>query len=526
MTTLASEKIIINPLSVLLPGQTFATEKNLTSLTLSLTPTGGSFSMTLLRNLVKTPTENLVITLPFGRFGTVKGTGSGFSSGGIVDTISGPALPFVATQQTYLGIPGNVLKDAISIATTLAQGATVIWATLNPLVKNFIFRGIMLSGIQQLASLLLAEIFIRDNAIYVVDPGQTIGNTPFQVNKSDIVSATQAVDYSLDIPSVLNPALLLTSGGLPGEFVYDSDHAQKQPKFTVQCGAPGSEASSDFIPIPDGWLIDGNFEEWTPPSGTDFTNPSSSVTNGRYWKVFQSPTNPNLLRGITSFTRLVKQLNLPGNVSPFVGSPITSNTRQNTTKELYFSLAGIQNGIQGFQSTSVSFFDVVSNRFYTFPSALVLIPNGLAVSGEAASNFFSITMEQWTFPLVNPQGFPVGLGPDPTNPFNIPPHVQVVNPSSNVVALSVQGFKDYYNRYLQNFRKINSPRLRTSISVVYRNYLPQSGDQLIVNTGLPVNDCGRISSVTLNFGRGGLVLNIVAEVYNYHAPGGVIPVEN
>lgn len=514
MTRLSSETIIINPISVLLPNQTFANQQNLVGLTMNFSPTGGSFSLSLLANQAQTPPKNFLITLPFGRTGVVKNTGAGASSGGLVLSVSGPALPLVATQQTYLGVPGNVLRNASLIAAQLGNGATVTWETLDGLVRNFIFRGIMLAGIQQLASLFLAEVYVRSNAIFVVDPGQIIGPA-MQVPQSDIVNVTQNVDYTLDIPSVLNPVLLLTQGGLPGEFVYDSQHAQQQPKFTVQCGAPGSEASQDFIPIPDGWLVDGNYEEWSPPSDTDFTNPSATPTNGRYWKVFQSPTNPAMLRGITNFTRLIKQLNIPGNVSTFIGSPITGKTRQNTTRELYFSDPGLNNGIPGFNTGMVSFFDVISSQFYTFTNAIVLIPNGVASSGEAASNFFSITMEQWLFPLVNPTSFPEGLGPDPTNPFNIPSGVQVVNPSNNITALSVAGLTTYYNRYLSNFQKINSPRLRTQISTVFRNYLPQPGDHLIVLAGVPVSDCGRISNVSLSFGRSGAVLNITAERYQY-----------
>lgn len=510
MTRLNSETIIINPIKVLLPGQTFATEQNTVSLSLNYTMTGGSFSISLMSGSALLPPENAVLTLPFGRMGVVKNVGSGYSTGGLVDTITGPILPLQATQQTYIGVPGNKLVNAATVAAQLLGG--VNWDTLNPLIRNFIFRGISLAGVQQLASLLLADVVVTTGGVFVVDPGSVVADT-WTVQKSDIVSANQATDYSLDIPSVLNPVLLLTQGGLPGEFVYDSDHAQKQPKFTVQCGAPGSEASQDFIPIPDGWLVDGNFEEWTPPSDTDFTNPSSSVTNGRYWKVFQSPTNPGLLRGITNFTKLVRPINLPGNVSSFIGSPITGETRQNTSKELYFSDASLQDEIPGFTSDEVSFFDCISNQFLTLPNAIILIPNGLASSGEAASNFFSITMEVWTFPLVNPQSFPEGLGPDPTNPFNIPPGVQVVNPSSNVVALSVAGLQQYYNKYLANFRLINSPRLRTSISAVFRNYLPQPGGKLVVQDGLKINQCGRINSVSLSYSRGGLVVNASAEVY-------------
>ncbi len=503
-----TETIIIKPLSALGTGAIFS-EEIVVSFQLSYNATGGTFTITVLKDTVVLPPENAVLSMPFGRVGIVKNTGGGLSTGGLVDTISGPILPLSATLVNFVGIPNGTNQDAATLAAQLAGGSGVFWETFVPFVKNFVYRGISLPGIQQLAQIVLADVIVRKDGIHVVDPGAVIGNTPFNVQKSDIVSASQVLDFSQDIASVLNPALVTVIINDQGDFVYDSQHAQKQPKFTVQAGSPQSQAAKDFIPIPDGWLVDGNFEEWTPPSSTDFSNPSASVPAGRYWKVYQSPVNPAALRGITNFTRLIKEVKLPGNVSSFIGSPITGLTRKNTTLEFIFDNKGTESGIFGFNADETTMFDIISHQFFTFDHALVLRPNSGVDSSDASSNFYSITMEQWTFPRVSPQIFPVG---DPVNPFGLPTNVVVVTPSSNVIAPDLGS---YHQKYLSNYRLINSPRLRTTISVVYRNFMPQVGDRLIVLSGLRVNDCGRIQSVSLNFGRAGIVLSITAERYQY-----------
>src|ERR1700677_2659386 len=115
MTRAASETIILPNFSVLLGGG-FASPQNTTGISLSFSPTGGSFSISVLAGTAGVPPENTVLSLPLGRLGTVKNTGAGISTGGLVTTIGGPALPLFATQQTYLGVPSNVLRNASSIA--------------------------------------------------------------------------------------------------------------------------------------------------------------------------------------------------------------------------------------------------------------------------------------------------------------------------------------------------------------------------------------------------------------------------
>lgn len=536
---MAIENIIIPPISVILSIPKFGgfqpfflNEANLVSLQMNFTLTGGSFTATVLQNSFANPIENLSFTLPNGRTVTLKQTSSAMGRGGLIQTLSGPCVSPAATLINTVGVAAPGAQFPFPLAQQLAGPIRVFWETFSPLIVGFVFRGPALSGIQQLAGYILGDVIVRNGsggnvAIHVVDPGAVpFDFTPFNVPVSDIVSISQLQDYSLDVSSVLNPALGAIDFNNPGDFIYDSDHAQKQGKFTVQAGAPGSQGSTDFIPIPDGWLIDGNFEEWAPQNPLDLTNPNPSVTNGRYWKVFQSPTNPAMLRGITNFTRLVKTLNLPGNVSPFVGSPITGVTRKNTTLEFAFNNPGTQKGIYGFNAEKTIMFDVISNQFLTLPSCLVIRPNGQVSSGEAASNFFSITMELWTFPLVLPVTFPVG---DPTNPFGLPPNVVVVSPSSQVSFGSNGAAQQaYFSKYLANYRLINSPRYRTTLSCLYRGVMPQPGDTLnIVGppsnpnklTGIDTPKCGRIQSVGLTLSRSALLLNITAELYNYSPDG-------
>lgn len=508
-------------ITIPLPGSSAFTPQNCVSIQLNYNATGGTFSISTLADSISIPFENTQLSLPYGRIATVKSTARNTALGGIVDIISGPIIVPAATLATRVGIPNNVFKNASVLASMF--GLNVHWEAFDALIRSFMFTGIALSGIQQLASIVLAEVIVNSGGIWVVRPGTVIGSL-FSVPKADIVSVNQIKDYSQDVANTLNPALSSAQTTPDGQYVYDSDHAQKQGKTTVNAGAPSLQGSSDFIPIPDGWLVDGEYEEWTPPSSTDATNPASTVTNGRYWKDFPSPVNPGMRRGITSFTRLIKQINIPKNVSPFVGSPVSGET----LNTFAFDQPGSQDGIFGFTSGDASspdpiidagsgttFFDIISHQYYTFPNAIVLIPNGPGgnFSGDAASNFYSIVMEIWTFPKVNPKVFPVG---NPTNPFGLPNDVTVVNPPmSSIIGTDLNNLQQYWNNYMQNYRLINSPRLRTTLSCVFRGYMPQPGDALSLGGGVQVLYCGRIQTVSLNMGRSGLVLNITAEVYQY-----------
>lgn len=516
-----TETIVIQSLASLTPGSTFVTEQNCTNFQLSFTETGGSFSISLLQDSVTPlPAENTVLSLPFGRVGIVKNVGRGNTLGGLIDKISGPIVPLAATKQNFYGIEPGAAQFLSFLSGFLANPAQLNWSTLDIPIKNFSFRGIALSGIQQLAVYMLADVVVRKNSIYVIDPGSMLDGTSvipngstaasaFKIVKADIVSSDQSIDYGQDVAAVLNPALTAVQINDQGDFVYDSEHAQKQPKTIVQAGT----ADAGFTPIPDGWLVDGSFEEWTPvPGSGTVDNPSPSV--GRYWKQFPSPSNPNNMRGITGFTRIVKDLKLPGNISTFVGSPVTGVTgggSNNLPNAFQFLGGSTENGIFGFTADDTIISDIVSGQFLELSTALVLTPPG-GSSGDASLNFYSIQLEFWTFPRVNPQIIPVG---DPVNPFGIPRNVVVVNPSSNVPNLG-NAISGYWNKYLANFKLINSPRLKTSISSVFRNVLPQVGDQLIVPVGMKFSsDCGRIRTVTINFGRSGMLLNLTAEKWQF-----------
>lgn len=509
MPTLFPNDIQFPPLNQsVLPNQHIATEGNCLSVQLNFTPAGGSFSITILRNTAILPLEDINIQLPLGRFGVVKSVTRGQSSGGLVDVISGPALPIQLTQVNFVGYAANAAAPASTIATILSQLGSVAWKAFDPTVKAFTYRGISLAGIQQLASLILADVFINRGQIYVLAPGQLPGEglPVFVAPTSDIVALSQNSDYSLDIRSVLNPALTAVNVDDPGNFIYDGQHAIKQANTTVQCGAPGGTGAQDFIPIPDGWMIDGNFEEWTP-SGTDLTNPNASVA--RYWKTFPSPTQPGVMRGITNFTRLVRDLKLPGNVSSFVGSPITALTQGSGGGPNSFILGekNTESGIFGFTADDTAISDVVSGQYLSLTTALQLtVPGGN--SGNADSNFYSVQLGLWTFPRVLPTVFPIG---NPTNPFGLPNNVIIINPSSNV---ATGGSTTYWLEYVKNFKLINSPRLKTQVTVVYRGILPQPGDMLVVQAAdLPT--CGRIDNVSLNLQRGGITLTITAQVYQF-----------
>lgn len=519
---IATETIVIKPLATLIPAATFLNEQNCVSLQLNFTATGGSFLMTLLQGSVPLPAENTVLTMPFGRVGVVKNTGSGFSSGGLVDTISGSILPLSTTLTNFFGVEPGTAQFLSFIAQFLAAGPLVNWTTTNVPIKNFSFRGPALSGIQQLASVVLADVIVRKDAIYVVDPGVVVpGSTPFIVPKSDVVSGAQNIDYSLDVESVLNPALFAGQLDDEGDFVYDSDHCQKQPKTTVSTGT----ANNGFTPIPDGWLVDGTFEEWTPANpAQSVDNPSPSVA--RYWKQFPSPIGGGVMRGIITFNRLVKEIKIPGNVSTFVGSPITGLTNP-SVNALLFQSPGVQGGIPGFNVPQTTLNDIITGQYLTLTNAIVLVPSGGgSSSGTADVNFYAVTLEQWLFPRVNPVVFPVG---DPVNPFGVNRSVIIVNPNSNIANLG-SGITSYWNKYISNYRRINSPRLKTNLTCVFRNNMPQVGDQLLLGSTAIVNgktvntpalkyyDCGRIQNVTLNFGRAGMTLSISAENYQF-GPG-------
>jgi hypothetical protein len=503
----ATDTIILNPISMLLQNQNILLESNITSLALSFTPTGGTFRINCLRGAVPLPLEDFVLQLPFGRFAVVRGTGRSQGREGLIDSISGPALPLVATLVNFVGYANGINAFSADAAQVLAQG-TLSWRAYNPLVRGFTFRGIALSGIQQLAGNMLAEVYVYKNTIYVVNPGQAvadlIGAPPITVLNRDIVSISQDIDYSSDVAAVLNPILSLINNENPGDFIIDGDHAIKQPQTIVQCGSPKGSGGTDFIEIPNGWMVDGNYEEWAPaPGSTDLSNPTPSVD--RYWKTFPSPTTPGLMRGITNFTRLVKDLSLPGNVSSFVGTPVTATTGVSGAQifTIQENLVDPTAGIYGFIADTTVVADIVSGNIVNVKTGLQLIPPG-GVSSTAADNFFAVQLGLWTFPRVLPTTFNVG---NPVNPFGLSNNVVVVNPP-------IQNPRDpvYFSAYFQNYQKVNSPRLRTQLSYVYRNSLPQPGDHLIV-PGADTADCGRISTVSLNLTRSGVVVSVVAEQY-------------
>lgn len=513
---LSTKDIILPSLKLLFPGSTFVTEENCTGFSINFTPAGGSFSISILRGEALVPGKDFVIQMPMGRVGIVKQTTQSLSSGGLVDVISGPMIPLIASQYTFAATPFTsiFLQDGIynistELLSTLARRLThgiVNWKARDFPIKGFNYRGIALSGVQSLASNILADVIIRDdNILYVAEPDQIVGNN-IAISKSEVVSVSQVIDYSAVKKAVINPAIMQVNVIDEGTFIYDDEHAQKQGNTQVSCGAPGGTGAQDFIPIPDGWLVQGSYEEWAPASSEDFTNPAASVPNGRYWKVFPSPSNPGKLRGITSFTRLVKDMKLSGGVSSFVGSPITAQTKTGSSREFILGSQQTESGIAGFTATDTLVLDAISGQAVQVKNALELRPP--FGSGNADKNFFSIHVGTWTFPRVAPTIFPGAGIVDPTNPFNIPADTTIVSPPGQIIPSL-----DYYNYYLAQYKKQNSIKLRTNLSFLFRGTnIPQCGDRLVLEAGIvPEADCGRINTVSVGFNRGGIVVQVSAE---------------
>jgi len=378
----------------------------------------------------------------------------------------------------------------------------------------------------------LGDVIVNRGIIYVVPPGTTVGNNTFKIPMTDIVNVKQDVDYSLDFPAVLNPFLLLPQFDPEGMYIYDDEHARKQANTKLTIGAPVGTGAKDFVEIPDGWMVEGTFEEWTPPAGTDFSNPATTANNGRYWKIFRSPADPNMLRGILNFTRIVKDLKLNGvtnnplktNLTPFnslfVGTPITASSNPTLDQPsgagpnfLQIDNDGNQDGIYGFTADIDQVQDIISDQTVDVQNSFSAYPPSRS-AGDASSNYYTLQYGLWIFPKIKPTIRGAG---DPTNPFGIPPGTIIVNPSQNVLNFGGAGNASYYQDYLRQYKQINSPRLKTSVSCVFRGVIPQPGDALIVN-GIDKPTCGRISSVSLSMSRGGTTMTIQAELYNYGPP--------
>ena len=142
-----SETITIPSLNSMIGGGAI-NEKNLVGLQINYTATGGTFSISILANSIGVPSENIQLSLPYGRLATVKSVGRNNTPGGIVDVISGPVIVPAATLTTLVGIPGNVFKNVSALASQF--GLNAIWGAFDVLVRSFIFRGIALNGIQQI----------------------------------------------------------------------------------------------------------------------------------------------------------------------------------------------------------------------------------------------------------------------------------------------------------------------------------------------------------------------------------------
>lgn len=516
-----ADNIVIAPFELLFPAGSAITEQNCISLSISFTLSGGSFNIQVKKNSVAFPQgKDAPVSLPLGYLGLLRITGSQMSRGGLVDIFSGQILPLVASQTVTFTSPPPTRSDPnpsvqMSQAANALGLGSVSWLTRSYPLKNFSFSGQALQGIQSLAGLILADMIIDSNRIRVVPAGQSI-YAAYEVNKSDVTQFSQTIDYSRAINALLNPAYNSFPVNFLGDFIYDDEHAQKQGTQLVQAGATGGSGSSDFIPIPDGWLVEGSFEEWLPPvdpaNPTDFTNNKATVP--RYWKVFPSPSGGGFLRGITSFSRLVKDLKLPGNISTFVGTPVTSDTFSGNGKQFTLQRSTSQSGITGFTASDTLVQDMVTGQAVSVKNALELNPEG-GNSGSADQNFFNVQIGLWNFPRVAPtilfQG-PV------TNPLSVPRNTVLVNPPGNVVGFNSDGTQNGFGAYyVTQYRQVNSARLITSVTFLFRGgtQIPKPGQTLSVAGVGQFTDCGRISTVTLNLSRGGVLVTVQAEKYAF-----------
>jgi hypothetical protein len=530
--SVTTKDILLPSIKVLLPNQSFVDENNCVSANFTLNLTGGNFSISLMRDTAALPSENTILTLPIGRLAVVKNIGRGLNNGGLLDTISGPIVPYAATIRTFVamltdnlpigsglrmlasvlagkfGVPaaggvGSVFggpKPISGLSQSLLGGYfNVVWEAPDYEMRSFNFRGITLQGLQQLASNFLYDVIVYKNNVYIVAAGESLRKAQtWTVNDSDLISVSQTIDFSSDFPAYLNPLAI----DWEGAFVFDEKHAQKQGRTTVQAGANLGTGGADFIPIPDGWMVEGQYEEWTPtPGSTDLSNPNASVP--KYWKVLPSPSTPGAQRGIISFTKLLRDLNLAPNLSKFVATPITEPTQSSPNTFTLRGGAG-QNGLFGFSADEYIVKDVLTDKETKIKNATILTP-GSSDSGKADENFYSVPLEFWTFGKVVPTSV-LPEGADPTNPNKIPPDVELFTPSSSVKFNST-----FINNTLRLFAKKNSPKMQTSVSQIYHGQIPQPGDKLVVTSAdIPV--CGRINSVTLNITRGGVTISISAEI--------------
>ena len=85
-----SETITIPSLNSMIGGGAI-NEKNLVGLQINYTATGGTFSISILANSIGVPSENIQLSLPYGRLATVKSVGRNNTPGGIVDVKIGRA---------------------------------------------------------------------------------------------------------------------------------------------------------------------------------------------------------------------------------------------------------------------------------------------------------------------------------------------------------------------------------------------------------------------------------------------------
>ena len=381
---------------------------------------------------------------------------------------------------------------------------------------------------------MLAEVVVRNDKIIVIEEGAISGNSftiPF--GPDDIVSLTQEVKAAASTAQnyVIDPGLTAIQEILPLNPIYDSQHCQIQGLETIQVGNAlnGNATGAGTLPqheLPNGWFVDGEFVDFDPTSIPQ--DPNTGQPYQQFWKIFNSPVLPGYKRGITHWTRIVKDLKLSGNIAKFVGFNQASggivNPGSGYPATMSLGAALTNNGpFVGFNIIApLTFFDVVTNQNITIKTPLVLTPPNGADSGTADVNYYDASFQLAFFPLLPPYVLP-GVGVNPVNPYNVPQNTAIVTPPSQILRFGLQSGgnsgPDFYTYYLPQYKRIQNPRLRTACSFVYRGEVPLPGDSLTISNPPPgvSPNCGRIEAVTLLMSAQNISATATAEVYNYSA---------
>lgn len=420
---------------------------------------------------------------------------------------SAPIGPVMANTQTTSGLPPDVTpvglpQPASALAQVVAQksGVTLEWRADDYTVTNFSHTGTVFDGIRALAGPFLNDVWFRQGVLRVVNPLDSDG--VFGVDLGDLLSRTETVDTSRQIDQAIVrgfPGLGNPGGGFKYDIKPDPFASKSAGGDTIIAGS----TPQGFVEIPGGLVVDGFFEEWTPPpksdtSPRDESNPNATVQ--RYWKVAVSPNDPNTLRGITSITRLLKPVTVQrSDVAAFFGSGRDTITSQ-TANSFIIENEAIAGGVLGYFAYPQTVQDIVTGKFFSGFAVSIRPPFG--TSGDAANNWYSVTFGARAFPPVldnTPNAITVFFPPTAVGPVRI-------GRTSVPQGINVNLFAPKYFNLLQ-------PRRITEIAVVMRQFIfPRIGQNIVLSgQGIQPTSLGRVLGVSVGVTAAGATLNIQAE---------------